>query len=149
VSAIEAADTDAFHDRDELRSVAPLTRSDQQARGRHPPSPAALSAWLSPQLASLTHQSVGAAYEVSGHIAAQGRPVLAEAVRHAAIGAFDHGLSIACVVAGLVAVAGALLAAVFLPAQPPQQPGPADLPSHRMPDETGAARSVRPLRDVT
>jgi hypothetical protein len=28
-------------------------------------------------------------------------------------------------VAGLVAVAGALLAGVFLPAQPPQQPGPA------------------------
>ncbi|MER6274568.1 MFS transporter [Streptomyces sp900105755] len=102
----------------------------------------ALPAWLSPQLASLAHQSVGAASDVSGHFAAQGRPILAEAVRQAALGAFDHGLSIACVVAGLVAVAGALLAAVFVPAQPPQQPGLADLPAHRMRDQTGAGRSL-------
>lgn len=102
----------------------------------------ALPARLSPQLASLAHQSVGAASDVSGHVAAQGRPILAEAVRQAALGAFDHGLSIACVVAGLVAVAGALLAAVFVPAQPPQQPGLADLPAHRMRDQTGAGRSL-------
>ncbi|MDH6553969.1 EmrB/QacA subfamily drug resistance transporter [Streptomyces sp. SAI-117] len=102
----------------------------------------ALPAWLSPQLASLAHQSVGAASEVSGHFAAQGRPILAEAVRHSTIGAFDHGLSIACVVAGLVAIAGTLLAAVFLPAQPPQQPGHADLPAHRVPDQTRAARTL-------
>ena len=35
-SATEAADTDAFHDRDELRSVAPLARSDQQGQGTAP-----------------------------------------------------------------------------------------------------------------
>jgi hypothetical protein len=35
---------------------------------------------------------------------------------------FDHGLSVGCVIAG--AVASALLAAAFLPAQPPQLPEP-------------------------
>lgn len=76
-------------------------------------------------LTDLAHQSVGAAFGVSSRLAAQGRPAAADAVRQAATGAFDHGLSVGCVVAGLVAVAGALLAGVFLPAQPPQQPGPA------------------------
>jgi hypothetical protein len=33
VSAAEAGDMDAVHDRDELRSVAPLARSDQQGQG--------------------------------------------------------------------------------------------------------------------
>lgn len=33
VSATEAAHTDAFHDRDELRGVAPLAQSDQQRQG--------------------------------------------------------------------------------------------------------------------
>jgi hypothetical protein len=33
VCATEATDTDALHDRDELRSVAPLARSDQQGQG--------------------------------------------------------------------------------------------------------------------
>ncbi|MGW1562676.1 DHA2 family efflux MFS transporter permease subunit [Streptomyces sp. NPDC002144] len=83
----------------------------------------ALPAALSPQQADLAHQSVGAASGLSGQLAAHGQPALAEAVRQAAVGAFDHGLSIGCVVAGLVALAGALLAAAFLPAQPPQQPG--------------------------
>jgi hypothetical protein len=38
-------------------------------------------------------------------------------------------------VAGVVAVAGALLAGVFLPAQPPQQPGPEHRPAE-LPDAT-------------
>ncbi|HEX4657318.1 MAG TPA: hypothetical protein VH307_08035 [Streptosporangiaceae bacterium] len=42
----------------------------------------------------------------------------AGAVPQAAAHAFDHGLSLGCVVAGAVAIAGALLAAAFLPAQP-------------------------------
>ena len=46
---------------------------------------------------------------------------VADAVRQAATSAFDHGLSVGCVVAGArVAVAGALLASAFLPAQPPE-----------------------------
>jgi len=78
---------------------------------------------LPPALTHLVHQSVGAAFAVSNQLTAQGQVDTAEAVRQAAATAFDHGLSIGCVVAGVVAVAGALIAAVFLPAQPAQQLG--------------------------
>ncbi|MBM9506892.1 DHA2 family efflux MFS transporter permease subunit [Streptomyces sp. KK5PA1] len=87
----------------------------------------ALPASLPSGPAARAHDSVGAAFGLSGQLASQGRPALADAVRQAAIGAFDHGLSIGCIVAGLVAAAGALLAGAFLPAHPPQ-PGP-DTPS--------------------
>ncbi|WP_369254476.1 DHA2 family efflux MFS transporter permease subunit [Streptomyces sp. R35] len=97
-----------------------------------------LPATLPPALTDLAHQSVGAAVGVSSQLAAHGQAAAADVVRQAATGAFDHGLSVGCVVAGVVAVAGALLAGVFLPAQPPQQPGPehqpaelADTPSNR------------------
>jgi EmrB/QacA subfamily drug resistance transporter len=88
-----------------------------------------LPAALPPSLTDLAHQSVGAAFGVSSQLASHGQPAAAEVVRQAATGAFDHGLSVGCVVAGVVAVAGALLAAVFLPAQPPQQPGPEQRPA--------------------
>jgi EmrB/QacA subfamily drug resistance transporter len=90
----------------------------------------ALPAALPTRLADLTHQSIGAAFGVSDQLAKQGQPAVGDAVRQTAIAAFDHGLSIACVVAGLVAVAGALIAGAFLPAQPPQQPA-ADAPSEQ------------------
>jgi len=73
---------------------------------------------------NLARQSIGAAFAVSGQLAAHGHTAAATAVRQAATNAFDHGLSLGCVVAAAVALAGALLAAVFLPAQPPQIPGP-------------------------
>jgi EmrB/QacA subfamily drug resistance transporter len=85
---------------------------------------ASLPAALPRSLTNIVHQSVGAAFDVSGALAGQGRNAAADAVRQAAAGAFDHGLSVGCIVAGVVAVAGALLAAVFLPAQPPQLPEP-------------------------
>jgi EmrB/QacA subfamily drug resistance transporter len=88
-----------------------------------------LPAALPRALTDLVHQSVGAAFGVSNQLAAQGQLDLADAVRQAATNAFDHGLSIGCVVAGVVAVAGALLAAAFLPAQPPQQLGPEHHPA--------------------
>ncbi|WP_327425964.1 DHA2 family efflux MFS transporter permease subunit [Streptomyces sp. NBC_01236] len=90
---------------------------------------ATLPATLPPALTDLAHQSVGAAFGVSSQLAAQGQAAAADVVRQAATGAFDHGLSVGCVVAGVVAVAGALLAGVFLPAQPPQQPGPEHQPA--------------------
>jgi EmrB/QacA subfamily drug resistance transporter len=71
-------------------------------------------------LTDLVHHSVGAAFGVASQLAATGQPGAAEAVRRTATNAFDHGLSIGCIVAGVVAVAGALLATAFLPAQPPQ-----------------------------
>jgi EmrB/QacA subfamily drug resistance transporter len=69
-------------------------------------------------VAAIAHQSVGAAYVAAGQIAALGHPVLGQALQHAAANAFLRGLTIGCVVAGAVAAAGALLAALFLPAQP-------------------------------
>jgi EmrB/QacA subfamily drug resistance transporter len=86
-----------------------------------------LHAALPHPLAKLAQQSVGAAYGVAGQLSAQGQTTAAQAVRHAATNAFDHGLSVGCIVAGAVAVAGALLAAAFLPAQPVPNPHPAEL----------------------
>ena len=85
---------------------------------------ASLPAALPPALANLARQSVGAAFGLSGQLAAQGRSTAAAAVHQAATSAFDHGLSVGCVVAAAIALAGALLAAAFLPAQPPRVPGP-------------------------
>jgi hypothetical protein len=75
-------------------------------------------------LANLARQSVGAAFGVSGQLAGHGRGTAAAAVHQAATSAFDHGLSVGCIVAAATALAGALLAAAFLPAQPAQLPGP-------------------------
>jgi hypothetical protein len=83
-----------------------------------------LPATLPHTLANLARESVGAAFGVSGQLAAHGHTAAAAAVSQAAASAFDHGVSVGCVVAGAVALAGGLLAAVFLPAQPPQVPGP-------------------------
>ena len=77
-----------------------------------------LTATLPPVLpraaAAIAHQSVGAAYAVAGQVPG----ALSQAVRTAATNAFLHGLSIGCLVAGGVAAAGAVLAVLFLPAQP-------------------------------
>src|SRR5262244_1935020 len=72
--------------------------------------------------AAIAHQSVGAAYAAAGQIAALGHPALGLALQHAATDAFLRGLTIGALVAGGVAAAGALLAALFLPAQPAQAP---------------------------
>ncbi|MFB7271885.1 DHA2 family efflux MFS transporter permease subunit [Streptomyces sp. NPDC056244] len=77
-------------------------------------------------LTDLAHQSVGAAFGVSGRFAALGQSSTAQAVHQAASDAFHDGLVLGCVVAGLAAVAGALLAGAFLPAQPPSKPEPYD-----------------------
>src|SRR6201995_4667011 len=84
----------------------------------------ALPAALPSALAHLAHQSVGAAFGVSSQLADRGQGAAAAAVHQAATSAFDHGLSVGCVVAAAIALAGALLAAAFLPAQPPQPAGP-------------------------
>ena len=90
---------------------------------------ASLPATLPHTLTDLARQSVGAAFGVSGQLAAHGQSAAAAAVRQAATSAFDHGLSVGCVVAAAIALAGALLAAAFLPAQPPQVPGPEHHPA--------------------
>jgi EmrB/QacA subfamily drug resistance transporter len=69
-------------------------------------------------LASLAHESVGAALTVAHRLAATGHQLLAAPVAHAGTDAFVAGMSRGCLVAGGVAAVGALAAAVFLPAQP-------------------------------
>jgi hypothetical protein len=69
-------------------------------------------------IASIAHQSVGAAYAAAGKIAALGHPSLGQALEHASTNAFLRGLTAGSLVAGGVATAGALLAVMFLPAQP-------------------------------
>ena len=73
-------------------------------------------------VAALAHQSVGAAYTAAGKLAALGHPALGQALQHASTNAFLRGLTIGALVAGGVAAAGAILAILFLPAQPPSQP---------------------------
>jgi EmrB/QacA subfamily drug resistance transporter len=68
--------------------------------------------------AAIAHQSIGAAYTAAGKIAALGHPALGQGLHLAATNAFLRGLTIGALVAGSVAAAGALLAALFLPAQP-------------------------------
>jgi len=71
---------------------------------------------------SVTHvvrDSIGGAYGAVHQLGLNGQTTSANLVHHAATSAFDHGVAIGCVVAGAVALAGALLSSVFLPAQPP------------------------------
>ena len=77
------------------------------------------------QVAALAHQSVGAAYAAAGGLTRIGHPALGQALRLASTNAFLHGLTIAAVVAGGVAATGAILVAVFLPAQPAEPAEPA------------------------
>jgi hypothetical protein len=74
------------------------------------------------QLAAAAHQSVGAAYAAAGGLAGSGHPVLGQALQLASTNAFLRGLTAGALVAGGVAAAGAILAALFLPGQP-GQPG--------------------------
>jgi len=79
---------------------------------------AALPARIPQALAHAAHQSVGAALQAAGHLSQVGQATLAGELHRAASGAFIHGLSAGCLVAGGVAIAGAVMAAVLLPAQP-------------------------------
>jgi hypothetical protein len=75
---------------------------------------AGLPAGLPGPVKAIAHQSLGAAYAVSGQLPG----AIGQAVHDAATNAFLHGLSVGCLVAGGIAAAGAILAVVFLPAQP-------------------------------
>jgi hypothetical protein len=89
-----------------------------------------LPAALPASLAHAAHASVGAALGVAGHLAQAGGASLGAGVQRAASGAFIDGLSAGCLVAGGVALAGALMAAVLLPAQPASvESGPTSLPA--------------------
>ena len=78
----------------------------------------ALFAGVPARIASAAHSSIGAAFAASAHLAAAGHLALAHTLHEGATSAFVTGLSRACLVAGGVALAGAIVAAALLPAQP-------------------------------
>jgi EmrB/QacA subfamily drug resistance transporter len=79
---------------------------------------AILPSGLPPAATHLAHQSIGAALAVAKQLGTTGHASLAAAVHHAAVHAFTHGLSLACLVAAGVSAVGAVAAAILLPAQP-------------------------------
>jgi len=82
---------------------------------------AKLPAGVPGRVAAIAHQSIGAAYTAAGKIAAHGHPALGLALHDASTNAFLRGLTIGALVAGGVAAVGAVLAVLFLPAQPAAQ----------------------------
>jgi EmrB/QacA subfamily drug resistance transporter len=91
---------------------------------------ASLPAHLPAHVQTVARQSLGAAYTASDQAGQAGQPVLGAAIHHAATSAFLSGLVAGSIVAGAVAAAGAVLAAVFLPAQPARV---APVPGHDAP----------------
>ena len=79
----------------------------------------ALTVQLPHAAASAAHRSVGGAFGAATQLDAIGQTGLARTVRDAASTAFFHGFSTACLVAAAVSAAGAVLAGVLIPAQPP------------------------------
>jgi len=98
---------------------------------------AQLPAGLPGRISAIAHQSVGAAIAVAGRATAAGHAAAGQAIHAAATNAFLHGLTIGCLVAGLVAGAGAVLAVIFLPAQPT---GPGTARTADRPQPVTAAR---------
>jgi EmrB/QacA subfamily drug resistance transporter len=95
-------------------------------------------------VASTAHDSVGAALEVAQRAAAGGQAGLAAHVHAAASGAFFDGFSAGCLVAAGVSAAGAVMAALLLPAQPA---GSRPLPSRRGAGQ-GETVDLHPVADV-
>ena len=85
----------------------------------------AMPAGVPGRVAAIAHQSVGAAQVAAGKIASLGQPALGQGLLHASTTAFLRGLTAGCLLACGVAAAGALLAVLFLPAQPARPSGPA------------------------
>jgi EmrB/QacA subfamily drug resistance transporter len=104
---------------------------------------ATLPAGLPVRVSDIAHQSLGAAYAVSGRVPG----ALGRAVHDAATNAFIHGLSVGALVAGGGAAAGAVLAAWFLPAQP-ASPSVAT-PAQSLPALSPAGATATPDTDAT
>ena len=79
-----------------------------------------LPARLPAGLARNAHDSVGAALEIAHRTAVTGKPVLGAQVHAVASGAFFDGFAAGCLVAAGVSAAGAIMAALLLPAKPTQ-----------------------------
>jgi EmrB/QacA subfamily drug resistance transporter len=72
-------------------------------------------------LTDRAQRSVGTAFEAAGRLEASGRQQLGATLHDAASSAFFDGFQAACLVGAGVAVVGAVLAAILIPAQPAQQ----------------------------
>jgi EmrB/QacA subfamily drug resistance transporter len=80
----------------------------------------ALTVSLPAAASTAAHRSVGDALNAAATLDAGHQTALARALRDAASNAFFDGFAVACVVAGGVAVMGAVMAAALLPPHPPQ-----------------------------
>ncbi len=87
---------------------------------------AQLPARLPAAAAQAAQSSVGSALGVAQRLSSAGGGALGGRVADAASGAFIHGLSIGCLVAAGVAIAGASAAAVLLPSFPPSEELPVE-----------------------
>jgi hypothetical protein len=87
-----------------------------------------LPAQLPGSVADAAHRSVGTAFGAADRLDATGQPGLAQGLHHAASTAFFDGFQIAVLVAAGIALAGAIVAAVLIPNQPPQTT-PAQIPA--------------------
>jgi EmrB/QacA subfamily drug resistance transporter len=104
-----------------------------------------LPAHVPAPLAHAAHSSIGAALTVADRVSTSGGHVLGAAIRQAATSAFVRGLSVGCLVAGGVAAAGAIAAALLLPAQPIAEPADGSEIGQR--DPSGVARQASALAD--
>jgi hypothetical protein len=82
-----------------------------------------LPAGLSSAAARAAHASVGTALGAAQNLGQTGQPVRGAALHEAATAAFFHGFHAANYLAAGVALAGAVMALVFLPAHPMPSPG--------------------------
>jgi EmrB/QacA subfamily drug resistance transporter len=73
---------------------------------------------LPAQATNAAHSSVGGALAAANHLRDAGLGAAAHGVTTSATAAFDHSLTGACIVAGAVAIAGAVMAALLLPSRP-------------------------------
>ena len=80
----------------------------------------ALPAQVPDTAARAAHSSVGAAFAAAAQLDAAGPTGIAGTLRDAASTAFFDGFGAACLVGAGVAIAGAVMAAALLPAQPPR-----------------------------
>jgi EmrB/QacA subfamily drug resistance transporter len=79
-----------------------------------------LPAQVPDQVADSAERSVGTAFGISEELAANGQPGLAASLHDTASAAFFYGFETAVFVAAGIALAGAVMAAILIPSQPPR-----------------------------
>jgi EmrB/QacA subfamily drug resistance transporter len=105
-----------------------------------------LPAHLPQALARAAHSSVGAGLAIAERVDAGGAHALGAAIRDAVTTSFVRGLSLGCLVAGGVAAAGAVAAALLLPAHPTSS-GDAEESEIGRRDVSSSARPAPALAD--